>query len=194
MRKSKAETAETRRRIVAAATEEFRKHGLYETGLMEVMAAAGLTQGGFYRHFKSKDQLITEACTAGLQNAAEAIAATAEATAEDGDGKCGLQAIVDNFLSPDHRDDRWEGCPLVSLGSELARADTATREAATDGFNRLVDVVAKQLPLTKPELARERAEFIVCAMVGAVTMARMVTDADLSASILERTRKRLAKV
>jgi len=190
MRKSKAETAETRRRIVAAATEEFRKHGLHETGLVEVMAAAGLTQGGFYRHFKSKDQLVAESCAAGLGAFVEKIAAATG----DGDGTSGLQTILDTFLSPDHRDDRLEGCPLVSLGSELVRANTATRETATHGFNRLVDVVAKQFPRTKPEIARERAEFIVCAMVGAMTMSRMVTDPDLSTSILERTRRRLAKI
>jgi TetR/AcrR family transcriptional regulator, transcriptional repressor for nem operon len=82
----------------------------------------------------------------------------------------------------------------VALGSELVRADEATRETATAGFKRLVDVVAKQFRRGKSETAKGRAEFIVCAMVGALTMSRMVTDPALSASILEQTRKWLAEV
>jgi TetR/AcrR family transcriptional repressor of nem operon len=188
MRKSRAETAETRRRIVTAATEEFRKNGIHETSLSELMAAAGLTEGGFYRHFKCKDQLIAEACATGLESVAEAIERVAQT-----DGKTGVQAIIENYLSPDHRDDLWQGCPFVSLGSELARADDATRTVATAGFVKLVDAIAKQLPGTRPEIAKERAEFIVCAMVGAMTMSRIVTDSDLSASILRQTQKYLNK-
>jgi TetR/AcrR family transcriptional regulator, transcriptional repressor for nem operon len=185
MKKSKAETAETRRRIVAAAADEFRKNGIQETGLSQVMAAAGLTQGGFYRHFSSKDQLIAEACATGLEAIAEAI----DTAAHQGDGKSGLQAIVENYLSTDVRDDRSEGCPFSALGSELARADDETRAAATAGFRRLVDVIAKQF--RRPDVAKEHAEFVVCAMVGALTMSRMVTDPELSDAILHNTRKRL---
>ena len=189
MRKSKAETAETRRRIVAAATEEFRKNGIHETSLNELMAAAGLTEGGFYRHFKSKDQLIAESCATGLVSVAEAIECAARAGEVSG-----IQAIIENFLSPEHRDEVWQGCPFVSLGSELARADDATRDAATEGFVKLVDAIAKQLPRTSPEIASERAEFIVCAMVGAMTMSRIVTDPNLSASILRLAQKYLSKI
>ncbi len=188
MRKSKAETAETRRRIVTAATEEFRKNGLHETSLSELMAAAGLTEGGFYRHFKSKDQLIAEACATGLASVTEEV----ERVVQEG-RKTGIQAIVENYLSPDHREAVWRGCPFVALGSELARADDATRAAATDGFVKLVDTIAKQFPNARPEIARERAEYIVCAMVGAMTMSRIVTDADLSASILRQAQKQLSK-
>ena len=188
MRKSKAETAETRRRIVTAAREEFRKNGIHETSLNELMAAAGLTEGGFYRHFKSKDQLVAEACATGLKSVTEAF----ERVAQD-EGKTGVQAMIENYLSPDHRDDLWQSCPFVSLGSELARADDATREAATAGFVKLVDAIAKQFPKTRPEVAKERAEFIVCAMVGAMTMSRIVTDSDLSASILRQAQKHLSK-
>src|ERR1700740_3279635 len=100
MRKSKAETAETRRRIVTAAREEFRKNGIHETSLNELMAAAGLTEGGFYRHFKSKDQLVAEACATGLKSVTEAF----ERVAQD-EGKTGVQAMIENYLSPDHQDD-----------------------------------------------------------------------------------------
>ena len=188
MKKSRAETAETRRRILAAAAEEFRRNGLHDTCLNEVMSAAGMTQGGFYRHFKSKDQLIAEACAAGMAVSADAFADAACACPE----KVGIEGIVDAYLSIENPEE--PGCPFVTLGSELARADEATREVATDGFRNLVDVVAKRYPNTKPELARERAEFVVCALIGALTVSRVVTDPDLAQSILESARKRLVKV
>ena len=190
MKKSKVETAETRRRIVKAAAAEFRRNGIHATGLAEVMAAAGLTQGGFYRHFDSKDQLVAEACADAM---ASACLATNAAT-DQSCGKTGLEAIAENFLSADHRDNLLEGCPLVGLGIELSRADDETRGAACVGFVKLVDAIAKQFPRSSPDEARSRALFALSAMIGAVTMSRVVTDADLSASILQEVRKRLPKI
>ncbi len=190
MKKSRAETAETRRRIVKAAAVEFRRNGIRATGLAEVMAAAGLTQGGFYRHFASKDQLVAEACAEAMAAAVTVTQAVPGGT----DGKTGLEAIVENFLSTDHRNNQLEGCPLVGLGIELARADDDTRAAASEGFVELVDLIAKQVPCVSPEAAKARAIFALSAMVGAVTMSRIVTDPELSATILQETRTRLAKL
>ncbi len=190
MKKSRAETAETRRRIIKAAAAEFRRNGIHATGLAEVMAAAGMTQGGFYRHFASKDQLIAEACAEAMTSA---ITVTQTAPGKT-DGKTGLEAIVENFLSTDHRNNQLEGCPLVGLGIELARADDDTRAAASEGFVKLVDMIAKQVPGTSPEMAKARAIFALCAMVGAVTMSRVVADPNLSATILQEARTRLAKI
>ncbi len=78
MRKSKQETAATRARIVATAATEFRRHGIEGTGLADLMAAAGLTHGGFYRHFDSKQQLVSDACAAALTTTAESLASAAE--------------------------------------------------------------------------------------------------------------------
>jgi TetR/AcrR family transcriptional repressor of nem operon len=154
------------------------------------MAAAGLTQGGFYRHFRSKDQLIAEACAEGMDSVVE----VTEAKAGRDEGKCGLEVIVENYLSSDHLDNLLEGCPLVGLGSELARAGDDTRAAATEGFLNLVDLIAKQFPRTKPETARARAIFALSAMIGAATMSRIVTDPELSAAILKQAKKHLAKL
>lgn len=189
MRKSRAETAETRCRIIKAAAAQFRLNGIHATGIAEVMAAAGLTQGGFYRHFESKDQLVAEAC-------AEAMSATVTMT-ETGpaktEGKLGLEAILDNFLSDSHRNNHLEGCPLVGLGIELARADEITRTIASKGFVELVEVIAKQYRRMTPEAARSRAVFMLSAMVGAVTMSRVVADPELSDMILQAARTQLAK-
>src|SRR5262249_55163595 len=125
MRKSKQETALTRARIVKAAASEFRQHGIVATGLADLMSAAGLTHGGFYRHFASKDQLVAEARPAALAATTDKFAATASREP----GRRGLEAVVCKYLSTVHRDNRREGCPLAALGSELARADTQTRNA-----------------------------------------------------------------
>lgn len=190
MRKSKVETAETRRRIVEAAAREFRRNGIHATGLAEVMAAAGMTHGGFYRHFESKDQLVAEACAAGMKS----VVNSAEKAAFKSGEKGGLAAIVKSYLSTDHRDNRVDGCPLAGLGSELARADKETREAAVAGFLKVVAVIAKQMRRRNSEAARSDAVFALSAMVGAVTMSRIVTNPELSLAILRDTRKHLADV
>jgi TetR/AcrR family transcriptional regulator, transcriptional repressor for nem operon len=189
MKKSKLEAAETRRRIVRTASVEFRRNGINGTGLSDLMAAAGLTHGGFYRHFGSKDQLVAEACAAAMASVLETTkAAAAHRTANNS----GLQAIAENYLSTDHRDNQSEGCPLAGLGSELARSDDSTRAAATAGFLKLVDVVAGQYGRTKPDVAKARALVALSAMIGAVTMSRIVTDPELSVAILQQTKKHLA--
>src|SRR6516164_5547214 len=130
MRKSRDEAAKTRRRIVEAASREFRKNGIVATGLNDLMKAAGLTHGGFYKHFESKDQLVAEATTAALDALLEGMAAHPT-----------LNAAVAAYLSTRHRDNPASGCPLAGIGSELARSDREVREGATAGFVRLMDIV-----------------------------------------------------
>jgi TetR/AcrR family transcriptional repressor of nem operon len=176
MRKSREEAAQTRRRIVEAASCEFRKNGIVATGLNDLMKAAGLTHGGFYKHFASKDQLVAEATTAALDALLEGMAAHPTTSA------------VAAYLSTRHRDDPASGCPLAALGSELARSDRAAREAATAGFVRLVKILAGKAGTAD---ARRRALVAAATMIGAVTMARMVTDPDLSADLLREAEKSL---
>ncbi len=107
-------------------------------------------------------------------------------------GNPGFNAIIENYLTTRHRDEHAEGCPFAALGGELARADDDTREAASDGFLRLVDLVAKQLPGTKAETSKAKALFVVSAMIGALTMSRMVADRALSQAILQQTKRHLA--
>jgi TetR/AcrR family transcriptional regulator, transcriptional repressor for nem operon len=174
MRKSREEAAETRKRIVTAAAGEFREHGIVATGLADLMKAAGLTHGGFYKHFESKDQVVGEACAEAVRLLIQKL----EAAPSRG-------SALGSYLSTSHRDDPATGCPLAALGSELARADEKTREAATEGFLRLVDIVAGKSGEVRSEVARRRALVAVSTMIGAVTMSRVVTDAKLSAEILQ---------
>lgn len=180
MRKSKLEAAETRRRIVATAAEEFRRRGIAGAGVSEVMAAAGLTHGGFYRHFNSKDQLVGEAIAAAADSVAQAMST---AVSLDGAGS-GLKAATTAYLSRKHRDDPAFGCPLASLGSEIARSDGPTRQAATDGFLRLVDLLAAQAGKPHSEAAKRKAIVALATMIGALTLSRVVSDPALSDTIL----------
>jgi TetR/AcrR family transcriptional regulator, transcriptional repressor for nem operon len=188
MKRSKIEAAETRRRIVKTAAAEFRRKGINATGLNDVMAAAGLTHGGFYRHFASKDQLVAEACAAALSSPAE----PNEVPACPALSKDGFEAILAEYLSADHRDNPSEGCALAGLGSELARSDKDTRAAATDGILKLVDIFAHHYRRTNPETAKARALVAVSAMIGAITLSRIVIDPKLSTAVLRSTRKLLA--
>jgi TetR/AcrR family transcriptional repressor of nem operon len=190
MRRSKVEAAETRKKIIETAAELFRRDGIHATGLADIMTAAGLTHGGFYRHFDSKDQLVAEAFDAGF----ESLFDVAKAVTRKQTGKHPIKAIADNYLAAKHRDDPAGGCPFAGMGSELARADDATRAAATDGFLELVDVIVAQMPRKKPEIAKSDAIFMVSAMTGALIMSRIVNDAKLSASILQAAKDRLAGI
>ena len=105
MRKSREEAAETRKRIVQAAAREFREKGIVATGLADLMKAAGLTHGGFYKHFASKDQLVAEATVAALDSIIEELAAQPT-----------VNSAVAAYLSTRHRDSPASGCPLAALG------------------------------------------------------------------------------
>ncbi|WNC95211.1 TetR/AcrR family transcriptional regulator (plasmid) [Paraburkholderia sp. FT54] len=187
MRKSRIETAETRQRIIDVAARKFRLNGITATGLHDVMSDAGLTHGGFYRHFESKDQLVAEACAV----ATKKLVVTLEDAASESDGEDGFRAIVERYVSTIHRDDVADGCPLSGMGSELARCDENTRVAASRGFSKLIDLVAKQLGRQRSDSTESRAVFAVAAMIGAVTMSRILTDSDASTSVLNHVREHL---
>jgi len=187
MKKSKAETAATRKRIIDLAAQAFRNNGIAATGVAEIMTAAGLTHGGFYRHFSSKDELVAEACSAGLDDMIQSYRSASAG---------GRDAFVNNLhasLTPAYRDDRSSGCPLVAMGSELVRADPATRHGASTGFQALLDEITQWVPAKSGREARDDAIAILTAMIGAVTMSRVVDDARLSARILRVCRHDLAR-
>ena len=187
MRKSKQEAARTRDHIIEVAAQEFRRKGIAGTSLADVMAAAGLTHGGFYRHFASKDQLIAEACAAAVR-AGEKTASTLLCPYKGDD----LEAFAENYLSAGHRDDPSGGCLLAALGSELARADEQTRRVATEGLLMLADRLAAQFSGVRPQIAKQRALVALATLVGALILARMVTDPKLSSRILREATKHVS--
>jgi TetR/AcrR family transcriptional regulator, transcriptional repressor for nem operon len=185
MRKSKQETVLTRARIVEAASSEFRRNGIDRTGLNELMAAAGLTRGGFYRHFSSKDQIVTEAYAQALHSQLERIVAL---TADTKRTKA-LQAAVDMYLSNAQRDDPATSCPLAMLGSELARSSKDTRNMATDGIRKLAEILGTASGALTSKGATNTGLPLLAMLVGALTMSRVVLDAQLSEAIITETKK-----
>jgi TetR/AcrR family transcriptional regulator, transcriptional repressor for nem operon len=177
MRKSREQAAETRNRIVRAAACEFREKGIVATGLADLMKAAGMTHGGFYKHFESKDQLIAEACAEATRELMERM-----------ETQPTINAAVAGYLSTRHRDTPASGCPFSTIGSELARTDVKTREVATAAFERLVGLLAGN---SNEKDARRRALVAASTMIGAVTMSRVVNDPKLSAEILREAEKSL---
>lgn len=182
MRRSREEAIQTRQRIVATAACKFRKNGIVASGLNELMNESGLTRGGFYKHFESKDQLVAEAYAEATSALIERISAEASR---------GPTKAVAAYLSASHRDNPGAGCPLAAIGSELARCDRTTRDIATEGFRELVTVMSRQFDDLPPEKAKRRALAAVSTMIGALTMSRIVTDPKLSAAILKEAEKSL---
>ncbi|MBW8836984.1 MAG: TetR/AcrR family transcriptional regulator [Burkholderia sp.] len=187
MRRSKADTAETRQHILNTASQAFRKHGIDSISLADIMAEAGLTHGGFYRHFGSKEQLVEEASSTSLLELIHLF----RSVAAEKDAPRGLKAIASVYLSKDHRDNAAEGCPLAALAAEIGRSERGTRKAMTEGFRKLVDVVAEQLAPLPSETAKRRALAALSMMVGALTLSRMVSDPELSDAILVQAKKQL---
>jgi TetR/AcrR family transcriptional repressor of nem operon len=186
MKKSREETAETRKRILEVAAREFRRNGILGTGLAEIMAAAGLSHGGFYRHFASKDQLVAQAFAADMEQSIGSAAAAAEG------GDDALLKHFQDYLSGERRDDCLGPCPLTALGSELGRADVETRQAVSQSVNKLIDAIAVRGRSRDAATARADAIVTLSLLIGAATLSRIVDDRELSDTILSETRKRLA--
>ena len=180
MRKSKEEAAETRARIIRKASKEFNQHGIAGTGLADVMKSAGLTHGGFYKHFQSKDELVAEALERSLEKSFQAM----EHVADEG----AIAEVVNEYLSSVHRDDFDNACPLPALGTELWRAGGKTRQKASEGVLRFVSLVEKHLKGLPAKDRKARAHAIVAALVGSMMLSRIVTDSKLSDRFLRDTR------
>jgi TetR/AcrR family transcriptional regulator, transcriptional repressor for nem operon len=189
MRKSRTDTARTRERIVETASKQFRRHGISDAGLSRLMAAAGLTHGGFYRHFASKDQLVAEACHTALLSLTEGLDAHVAGKSPNR----ALPLLLEKYLARTHRDQPAMGCVLAALGSEIARSDAATRDVATKGFLRLAGLIARQLKTLPPDEGHDRSLAIAAAMVGTITLSRILTDAPTSNALLRATKNYILK-
>ncbi len=183
MRNSRQAAAENRERIVAVAAKLFRERGLAAVGVAELMEAAGMTHGGFYKHFSSKDALIDEACRYSFAEPGEGLYAAAEQAAPGSE----LKGIVDRYLSKKHRDNPGSGCALAALGGEVGNRKSPARAALQAGRERLVGLVARYM---KGENAKERAHAFVATMVGALIHARLADGAS-SDTVLRAAKREL---
>jgi TetR/AcrR family transcriptional regulator, transcriptional repressor for nem operon len=180
---SKAEKAKTHKRIVSIAAKRFREDGLAGIGIAELMKEAGLTVGGFYKHFKSRDALVAEA----LSSALEMWKGQVEAAASGGPPVT-YESLVDDYLSEAHRNHPGTGCPVSALAGEIARSDKRTRAVVTRQIRDNIELLTTLILNTNPKrkgAARSRAVLTYCALVGAIGVARAVSDEQLSREILK---------
>ncbi len=174
MKVSREQMAENRLRILHVASRLFREKGFHAVSVSEVMRAAGLTHGGFYGHFSSKDDLVAETIGYVLSN--------------DEDGGGDLRAYLDDYLAPRHRDNAAAGCPTAGLAADIRHQTPAARAAMTAGLRSQIERVAKALPDIDAADRRRAAIGTWAGMVGAVILARAIDDTTLSDEVLEQTR------
>ncbi|MET3909765.1 TetR/AcrR family transcriptional repressor of nem operon [Bradyrhizobium sp. S3.3.6] len=174
MKVSREQMSENRRRILEVASRLFRDKGFDAVSVAEVMKAAGLTHGGFYGHFASKDDLIAQTL--------------AHVLALDADGGGDFRAYVDDYLAPRHRDNAAGGCPTAGLAAAIRHQSPAARAAMTQALRSQVDRIGEALPKVDTADRRRVAIGSWAAMVGAVILARAIDDPALSDEVLEQTR------
>ena len=179
MRVSRAKAAENREQIINVAAKLFRERGFDGVGVADLMKSAGLTHGGFYGNFASKEALMAEACTRALEQSLEVMKKAVEGSGEDV-----MSAIASAYLSPAHRDRPGEGCAIAALGAEAARHDSAVRVAFTKGVRAMIDELTAQLPGKSNRAKRESVMTIVSSLVGALVLSRAVDDTKLSDEVL----------
>jgi TetR/AcrR family transcriptional repressor of nem operon len=179
MKVTREKCAENRDRIVEVAGTLFREKGYDGIGVADIMKAAGLTHGGFYGHFDSKDVLAAEASRAALAKSAARWKTIAERAPDRP-----LPAVLEHYLSKRHRDDLGKGCMFAALGPDAARGSGAVRSTFTDGLKPFFDLLARIVPGDSRAARRRKALSSMSEMVGALILARAVDDPALSDEIL----------
>jgi len=190
MRYSREHKTDTRRRIVEIASRAFRQHGATGVSVSEIMADAGLTVGGFYRHFESKDELFREA----LEHAiGETLSMLRRSYHESGlEGTEWLRRAAAIYLTPAHRDLRDAGCPLPALTAEVGRRGENVRQVFGESLLMLVEEIAVCIDAENLEVGREQAWGFLSTLVGSLLLARGVADDRLAAEILSAGREAAA--
>jgi TetR/AcrR family transcriptional regulator, transcriptional repressor for nem operon len=166
----------THERIVAAAARAIRRSGYGGTGVADIMKEAGLTHGGFYAHFPSREAMLVEAADRASAESTEASARVAASVPP----REAFGALVRRYLSKAHVDNPEHGCPVAALASEMPRQTRQVRKAATRQIRNIIDLVERQMPNSGTTDVHERALVTVATMVGAVELARAVDDPKLA--------------
>ncbi len=187
MRYSTEHKEETHRKIVQKAAEEFRRNGLDGIGVSGLMSKLGLTHGGFYAHFPTKDALIGDASACIMH---ENLARMVEAAEAAPQGKA-VQAIIDKYLSTQHRDNPAMGCAMPALAAELARKPEKIRKNFTKALEDVFNRLATFMPGDSDAVRKDAAISLFTAMAGAVLVARASSDPELSDRILSSARQSL---
>lgn len=176
MRYEKGRKEASKRRILEVATERFRSDGIAASGLAGIMTSAGLTNGAFYPHFGSKEELVRDSITAALDQQLERLNNVL--------GSAGLETVVKTYLSVEHRDNAGGGCALAALLPELARLPSDTREVCSDRLRAMAKRLSAELPSSIQN--REAVSFaILSTLIGSLQLARAAKGTELSEQILQ---------
>lgn len=179
----------THERVVKAAAKAIRAKGPDRVGVVDVMADVGLTHGGFYAHFASKDALIAAA----IGQMFEEARARLELETKDHAPRAALANYVDFYLSPAHRDARRSGCPIAALSSDMPRLNARVRAQFAAGRERLCRVLADLIGKTGSNDAEAEADSMYAELLGALSLARVEPDGLRSDAILERSRRAIKR-
>ena len=180
MRYSKEHKQETHARIVKKASVRLREKGAHGIGVADLMKDAGLTHGGFYAHFDSRDALVIEAFAYAMDRSTARWRKVAEATPPEQR----LSMIVDAYLSPAHRDDPGHGCAVPTLGAEIARESPKTRKAFAAKLEQMIEMMAEQIPNVPHTAARKLAMATIATMMGTLVLSRIAGNGEFSDEIL----------
>jgi TetR/AcrR family transcriptional regulator, transcriptional repressor for nem operon len=187
MRYTKDHKQTTRQRILEAAGRRFKQEGIDGAGVAALMSDAGLTNGAFYSHFASKEDLVANVLADQLRDQRRSF------NAQPPDRQ-GLEAFIRSYLSPQHRDQYADGCPSAALLDEIARRPAATRRVFTDELMGVIDNIATRLNPTNPVAARTDALTLFGLMLGTLQLARALTDRDLSDQLLAQAAERAMRL
>jgi TetR/AcrR family transcriptional repressor of nem operon len=179
MRVSRAQAEENRRTVIEAAGRLFRERGFEGVGLNDLMGAAGLTQGGFYKQFKSKDDLAAQACDRVLADSTERLTHLVESSGENA-----LATIISGYLSAEHRDQIADGCIFPALGPDAARHSPALIRSFETGIRSYLEVIDLAMQASSAQEAERDPAVVLSTMVGALVLSRLAEDETLSNRIL----------
>ena len=179
---SRATKEQSHERIVQTAAARFREAGVDGIGVADLMKEAGLTHGGFYRHFASRDDLVAEAVECALSDGGRAVEAVAAAKL---DRQALVAALVDAYLSTAHRDGLATSCAVTTLAGDVARSNDRARAAYTQQVGIYLELLTKLALADRPKARRAKAIAALSSLVGAVSLARAVNDDKLSREILK---------
>jgi TetR/AcrR family transcriptional repressor of nem operon len=180
MRYSREHKLETHARIVKKASVRLREKGAHGIGVADLMKDAGLTHGGFYAHFDSREALVIEAFADAMDRSTERWRKLAEQTPLDKR----LAMIVNSYLTPVHRDDPGHGCAIPTLGAEIARESPKTRKAFAAKLAQMIEMLATQIPDVSRKAARKQAMAAIATMMGTLVLARVAGNGEFSDEIL----------
>lgn len=185
MRYSKDHKQETHARIVKKASVRLREKGAHGIGVADLMKEAGLTHGGFYAHFDSREALVIEAFAHAMDRSTERW----RKLVEDMPPERRLAMIADSYLTRAHRDDPGHGCAVPALGAEIARESPKTRKAFAARLEQMIDMLADQIPDVPRATARKQAMATLATMMGTLVLARIAGSGEFSDDILDAGRE-----